>query len=76
MLLDSSLGDLSMTLRRDAGRSLDSYVAMDTTTCCLSGKESDALWSQMADALAHVHAQDIIHDDFNPSNIMWDLARL
>ncbi|KAF2170983.1 hypothetical protein M409DRAFT_51219 [Zasmidium cellare ATCC 36951] len=72
MLFDSDFGDLSIILRRETVRSLDSWITVHTRTCCLSVEESDVLWSQMADALAHVHAQDIIHDDVNPSNIMWD----
>lgn len=62
--------DLSITLRFETGKSLDKYVDHDMmSTLCLN--DATTLLQQMAEALVHIHARQIAHDDVKPENIMW-----
>ena len=69
-LLSSHEPSLSIILRHETGRSLDTFV--DVALMSTVPQESCyRILLQMAEALSFIHARRIIHDDVKPDNIMW-----
>ncbi|KAI1842164.1 hypothetical protein JX266_011697 [Neoarthrinium moseri] len=73
-ILDSSLAELTITLRFEEGRSLDRHID-DRSRSTLSADDSNVVLTQMASALAHLHRRSVIHDDVKPDNIMWSSSQ-
>lgn len=61
---------LSLVLRYEDGKSLDILVN-EHQMSTLSPDLGASIFSQMAGALTFVHAQEILHDDVKPANIIW-----
>ncbi|KAK1726844.1 hypothetical protein CaCOL14_009244 [Colletotrichum acutatum] len=71
-ILTSTPSPPTITLRHEAGLSLEKYINRKTSTCTLSYSDALAIWSQTASALSHLHSTcNIIHDDVKPENIIF-----
>jgi serine/threonine protein kinase len=69
-LLFSHKPSMSMTLRYENGRSLNTFVDKDWMST-VPQQSCYQIFQQMADALAFIHARQMTHDDVKPENIMW-----
>ncbi|KAK1494786.1 hypothetical protein CTAM01_08799 [Colletotrichum tamarilloi] len=71
-ILHSSPSPPTITLRHEAGHSLEKYINPKTSICTLSHSDALTIWSQIASALSHLHSNcNIIHDDVKPENIIF-----
>ncbi|EXF74554.1 hypothetical protein CFIO01_12277 [Colletotrichum fioriniae PJ7] len=71
-ILTSNPSPPTITLRHEAGLSLEKYISPQAFHCTLSHSDALAIWSQIASALSHLHSTcNIIHDDVKPENIIF-----
>jgi serine/threonine protein kinase len=69
-LLSSDETSLSIILRYETGRSLDTFVDEDLIST-IPLQSCFQIFMQIAEALSFIHARRTIHDDIKPDNIMW-----
>jgi len=69
-ILQSKQADLTITLRHEAGSSLDRQTD-NQDLCTLTPSDSYHLLRQISSALAFIHSKSIVHDDVKQENIMF-----
>lgn len=72
MLIASDPLSLNLTLRLETGKGLDRYITTPEQRCTVTKADGTVILRQMASALSHLHAQQLVHDDVKLDNIVWD----
>ena len=69
-MLDHDAASLSIKLRFEPGKSLETYVDKHMQSV-LSADACEQIWQQISDGLASLHSKWTLHGDIKPHNIVW-----